>query len=56
VHKTRGNCSNCRIFWIVNLIAAAILKLWASAYSLEASTLRVTYLHLIKDQYSIFAS
>jgi len=49
VHKTRGSCSNYRIFWIVDLITAAILKPWASAYSLEASTLRVTYLHLIKD-------
>jgi len=35
---------------------AAILKPWASVYSLEASILRVTYLHLIKNQYSIFAS
>jgi len=49
VHRTRGNCSSYRIFWTVNLIAAAILKPWASVYSLEASTLRVTYLHLIED-------
>jgi hypothetical protein len=56
VHRTRGNCSSYRIFWIVNLIAAPILKPWASMYSLEASILRVTRLHLIKDQYSIFAS
>jgi len=38
-----------RIFWIVDLIIAAILKPWTSAYSLEASTLWVTCLHLIKD-------
>jgi len=49
VYKTRGSCSNCRIFWIVDLITAAILKPWASVYSLEASILRVTYLHLINN-------
>jgi hypothetical protein len=31
-----------------------MLKLWANAYSLKTNTLQVTYLHLIKDQYSIF--
>jgi hypothetical protein len=49
VYKTRGSYSNYRIFWIINLITAAILKLWASIYSLEASILRVTRLYLIKD-------
>ena len=38
------------------MIAAAILKLWASVYSLEASTLWVTYLYLIKDQCRVFMS
>ena len=49
MYKTKGSYSNYKIFWIVNLIAATILKLWASVYSLEASTLRVTRLYLIKD-------
>jgi hypothetical protein len=49
VYKIRGSCFNYKILWIIDLIAAPILKPWASAYSLEASTLRVTRLHLIKD-------
>jgi hypothetical protein len=49
VHKTKGNCSSYRIFWIVDLIAAPMSKPWASAYSSEASTLRVTRLYLMED-------
>ena len=56
VYKTRGNCSNCRIFWTVDLIVAAILKLWASVYSLEPSMLWVICLHLIEDQCRVFVS
>jgi len=37
------------------LIIAPILKPWAIAYSLEASTLLVILLHLTKDQWTIFA-
>jgi hypothetical protein len=55
VYRTRGSCSNYKILWIINLIAAPMSKPWASAYSLEASTLWVTCLHLIKDQWSTFA-
>jgi hypothetical protein len=34
---------------IVNLIVAFILNLWAILYSLDAKTLLIMYLHLIKD-------
>jgi len=39
----------------VALIVALMLKLWAIAYNLEASTLLVILLHLTKDQWTIFA-
>jgi hypothetical protein len=35
---------------MVALIAALMLNLWAIAYSLDTSTLRVTLLHLTEDQ------
>ena len=44
-----------RIFWIVDLIAAPMSNPWARAYSSEASTLRVTRLHFIEDQWIMFA-
>ena len=34
---------------IVNLITAPILNLWAIPYSLDARTLFIIYLYLIKD-------
>ena len=34
---------------IINLIAAPILNPWAILYSLDARTLLIIYLHLIKD-------
>ena len=34
---------------IVDLIAALILNLWAIPYSLDARTLFIIYLYLIKD-------
>ena len=34
---------------IVDLIVALMLNLWAILYSLDARTLLVIYLHLIKD-------
>ena len=40
---------------MVNLIIALMLNLWAITQSLDASTLLVTLLHLIKDQYTILA-
>jgi hypothetical protein len=49
MHRIRGSCSNYKILWIINLIAASMSKPWASAYSLEASILRVTRLYLIED-------
>jgi len=39
----------------VDLIAAPILKPCAILYSSEANTLLVIFLHLIKDQWTIFA-
>ena len=49
---------NCRLRLNYNstvaLITAPILKLWAIAYNLEASTLLVTLLHLTEDQWIIF--
>ena len=40
---------------MVDLIAAPMSNPWARAYSSKASTLRVTRLHLIKDQWMMFA-
>jgi hypothetical protein len=54
VHKTIGiGC--CSIFLSVVLTAALTSKPCAIAYSSEASTLRVTRLHLIEDQCIILA-
>ena len=39
----------------VALITALMLKLWAMAYNLKASTLLVILLHLTKDWWTIFA-
>jgi hypothetical protein len=36
------------------LIAALMLKLWAIAYNLKASTLLIILLHLTEDQWTIF--
>ena len=40
---------------MVDLVAAAMSKPWAIAYSSEANTDRVTLLHLVEDQWRIFA-
>ena len=54
VHRTSG-----RLIWsalsIVDFIVAVISNPWAIAYSSEASTLLVTLLHLVDDQWSMFA-
>jgi hypothetical protein len=39
----------------VALIAAPMLKPWAIAYNLKASTLLIILLHLTEDQWTIFA-
>jgi hypothetical protein len=55
VQRTTGKYASRKIFSIVVFIVVAISNLWAIPYSSEASTLRVTLLHFIKDQCIILA-
>ena len=49
MYKRSGSVSVQRIFSIIDLIVALILKLRVILYNSDASILRVTLLHLIKD-------
>jgi len=54
VQRTSGKLT-CKTLSSMDLIIAPISKPYAIPYSSKANTLLVTLLHLIEDQWTIFA-